>query len=268
MSPCFVPEASRKADFINLMRLIIVFLRLLVRLFLLISAYLAYLAQLPLLVLGCKKSASLLSSVFSRQLLKSLGVNVVVKSNFDWSAQVNGYVHIYNHENPLDVFIIQGYLRLPSITTAGSHLGKILPFFDRCASNSGHILLDHMDSESRRLSVLRSFELMSIYGQMIIAPNGSLVTSIYQRASRSPQVIARKFSTRIAPWVFRYGDVGLSRSDLYSPLAILVKRLMAPEVEITCSLWEEDLDLIPVSLPKNLFEPLVKDFYCSRRERC
>ena len=268
MSPCFVPEASRKADFINLMRLIIVFLRLLVRLFLLISAYLAYLAQLPLLVLGCKKSASLLSSVFSRQLLKSLGINVVVKSNFDWSAQVNGYVHIYNHENPLDVFIIQGYLRLPSITTAGSHLGKILPFFDRCASNSGHILLDHMDSESRRLSVLRSFELMSIYGQMIIAPNGSLVTSIYQRASRSPQVIARKFSTRIAPWVFRYGDVGLSRSDLYSPLAILVKRLMAPEVEITCSLWEEDLDLIPVSLPKNLFEPLVKDFYCSRRERC
>jgi len=268
LSPCFVPEASRKADFINLMRLIIVFLRLLVRLFLLISAYLAYLAQLPLLALGCKKSASLLSSVFSRQLLKSLGINVVVKSNFDWSAQVNGYVHIYNHENPLDVFIIQGYLRLPSITTAGSHLGKILPFFDRCASNSGHILLDHMDSESRRLSVLRSFELMSIYGQMIIAPNGSLVTSIYQRASRSPQVIARKFSTRIAPWVFRYGDVGLSRSDLYSPLAILVKRLMAPEVEITCTLWEEDLDLIPVSLPKNLFEPLVKDFYCSRRERC
>ena len=166
------------------------------------------------------------------------------------------------------MFIIQGYLRLPSITTAGSHLGRILPFFDRCASNSGHILLDHMDLESRRLSVLRSFELMSIYGQMIIAPNGSLVTSIYQRASRSPQVIARKFSTRIAPWVFRYGDVGLSRSDLYSPLAILVKRLMAPEVEITCSLWEEDLDLIPVSLPKNLFEPLVKDFYCSRRERC
>ena len=268
MSPCFVPEASKKADFINPMRLIIVFLRLLARLSLLISAYLAYLAQLPLLVLGCKKSASLLLSVFSRQLLKSLGVNVVVKSNFDWSAQVNGYVHIYNHENPLDVFIIQGYLRLPSITTAGSHLGKILPFFDRCARNSGHILLDHMDSESRRLSVLRSFELMSIYRQMIIAPNGSLVTSIYQRASRSPQVIARKFSTRIAPWVFRYGDVGLSGSDLYSPLAILVKRLMAPEVEITCSLWEEDLDLIPVSSPKNLFEPLVKDFYCSRRERC
>ena len=266
MSPCFVPEASKKADFINPMRLIIVFLRLLVRLSLLISAYLAYLAQLPLLVLGCKKSASLLSSVFSRQVLKSLGVNVVVKSNFDWSAQANGYVHIYNHENPLDVFVIQGYLRSPSITTAGSHLGRIVPFFDRCASNSGHILLDHMDLESRRLSVLRSFELMSIYGQMIIAPNGSLVTSIYQRASRSPQVIARKFSTRIAPWVFRYGDVGLSRNDLYSPFAILLKRLMAPEAEITCSLYEEDLDSIPVSLPKKSFEPAVIDFYCSRKE--
>ena len=127
-----------------------------------------------------------------------------------------GYVHIYNHENPLDVLVIQGYLRIPSITTASSHLGKILPFFDRCASNAGHILLDHMDSESRRSSVLKSFDVMSTYGQMIIAPNGSLVTSIYQRASRSPQVLARKFSTRIAPWVFRYGDIGLSRSDLYS----------------------------------------------------
>jgi len=263
-----VVEANGNGELVDFMRLISVFCRLLARLFLLLSAYLAYLGQLPLLALGYKKSASMLSSVFSRQLLKSLGVNVVVKSNFDWSMSANGYVHIYNHENPLDVFIIQGYLRLPSITTAGSHLGKILPFFDRCASNSGHILLDHMDSESRRLSVLRSFELMSIYGQMIIAPNGSLVTSIYQRASRSPQVIARKFSTRIAPWVFRYGDIGLSRSDLYSPIAILVKRFTAPEVDITCSLWEEDLDSIPVSLPKNLFEHAVIDVYRSRKELC
>lgn len=250
------------------MRPITVFCRLSARLFLLLSAYLAYFAQLPLLVLGCKKSASLLSSVFSRQLLKSLGVNVVVKSNFDWSDSARGYVHIYNHENPLDVFIIQGYLRIPSITTASSHLRKILPFFDRCASNAGHILLDHMDSESRRASVLKSFDVMSTYGQMIIAPNGSLVTSIYQRASRSPQVLARKFSTRIAPWVFKYGDIGLSMSDLYSPFAILAKRLMAPVAEITCSLWEEDLDSIPVSLPKNLFEPAVIDFYCSRKEQC
>ncbi len=250
------------------MRLITVFSRLFARLFLLLSAYLAYLAQLPLLVLGYKKSASLLLSVFSRQLLKSLGVNVVVKSNFDWSLPARGYVHIYNHENPLDVFIIQGYLRIPSITTASSHLGKILPFFDRCASNAGHILLDHMDSESRRVSVLKSFDVMSTHGQMIIAPNGSLVTSIYQRASRSPQVLARKFSTRIAPWVFRYGDIGLSRNDLYSPFAILVKRLMAPEADITCSLYEEDLDSIPVSLPKKSFEPAVIDFYCSRKEQC
>ena len=250
------------------MRLITVFLRLLTRLFLLLSAYLAYIAQLPLLALGCKESASLLSSVFSRQLLKSLGVNVVVRSNFDWLMSARGYVHIYNHENPLDVFVIQGYLRIPSITTASSHLGKILPFFDRCASNAGHVLLDHMDSESRRASVLKSFEVMSTYGQMIIAPNGSLVTPIYQRASRSPQVLAKRFSTRIAPWVFRYGDIGLSRSDLYNPLAILVKRLVAPEAEITCSLWEEDLDSIPVSLPKSLFEPAVIDFYFSRKEQC
>ena len=164
-------EINRNANYINPMSLITVFCRLLVRLFLLLGAYLAYLAQLPLLVLGCKKSASLLSSVFSRQLLKSLGVNVVVKSNFDWSVSASRCVHIYNHENPLDVFIIQGYLRLPSITTASSHLGKILPFFDRCARNAGHILLDHKDLASRRTSVLRSFDVMSTYCLLYTSPS-------------------------------------------------------------------------------------------------
>ena len=140
---------------------IIRFLRLSARLCLLLSAYLAYLSQLPALLFGCNAFASRMSSVFSRQLLKSLGIKVIIKSDFDWFRSSNGFVHIYNHENPLDVFIIQGYLGLPSITTAGSHLGRVLPFFDRCAINAGHILLDHMDPASRRSSFSRSFEKMA-----------------------------------------------------------------------------------------------------------
>ena len=250
---------------IDSMWFIIRFLRLSARLCLLLGAYLAYLSQLPALLFGCNAFASWMSSVFSRQLLKSLGIEVIIKSDFDWFRSSNGFVHIYNHENPLDVFIIQGYLGLPSITTAGSHLGRVLPFFDRCAINAGHILLDHMDPASRRSSFLRSFETMTTRGQMIIAPNGSLVTSIYQRASRSPQVLARKFSTFIAPWIFVYGDLKMTGKDFYSPASILLKRLTAPSVTITCSLREEDLNAIPVSTPKDLFEPAIIDFYGSRK---
>ena len=253
---------------VSFMKSVIKAIRLLVRLCLLFSACVAYLAQLPALMLGCKRFAARMSSVFCRQLLKSLGVEVRVESDFVWFRPSRGFVHIYNHENPLDVFVIQGYLRLPSITTAGSHLGKILPFFERCARNAGHILLDHMDPASRRLSFSRSFEAMATNGQMIIAPNGSLVTSIYQRASRSPQALASKFSTSIAPWVFVYSNLEISKQDLYNPALILLKRLTAPVSKITCTLWEKDLKAIPVDLPKEKFEPVVINFYSSRKERC
>ena len=250
------------------MQFVFMVLRLFFRLCLLFSAYFAYLTQLAALLLGRKKFAARMSSVFCRQLLRSLGIKVRIEADFSWYKPSSGFVHIYNHGNPLDVFVIHGHLKLPSITTAGSHLGKVLPFFDRCASNSGHILLDHMDPASRRSSFSRSFETMATHGQMIIAPNGSLVTSIYQRASRSPQALARKFSTSIAPWVFVYSNLEMSKKDLYSPALILLKRLTAPVATIKCSLREEDLQAIPVSLPKKLFEPAVISFYSSRKELC
>ena len=113
-----------------------------------------------------------------------------------------------------------------------------------------------------------SFDVMSDYGQMIIAPNGSLITSIYQRASRSAQVLAKRFSTSIAPWIFAYDGLGLSREDMYNPLSIFLKRIIAPPACITCTLCQRDLDAIPVDLPKDLFEPAVIEFYELRRKQC
>ena len=252
---------------INFSNLCFLLLRVVARIFFLVFAYVAYLLQFPALLIGRKKLATRLLSICSRQLLKALGIKVDVQSDFVWHRPGGGgYVHIWNHENPLDVFIVQGYLRLPSITTAGSHLGYVLPFFDLTASNAGHILLDHMSPSSRRKSFYRSFETMFTYGQMIIAPNGSLVTSIYERVSRSPLVLARLFSTSIAPWIFVYQDLSFSREDLYSPLSILLKRLIAPSATITCSLWEKDLAEIPVGISKERFESCVMDFYVSRKE--
>ena len=244
----------------------LVLVRIISRLCFLVLGYLAYFGQFPALLIGRKKIATHLLSICSRQLLKALGIKICIRSDFDWNRPGRGFVHIWNHENPLDVFIVQGYLRLPSITTAGSHLGYVLPFFGLTASNAGHILLDHMSPLSRRKSFQRSFGTMSAYGQMIIAPNGSLVTSIYERVSRSPQVLARRFSTSIAPWVFVYRDLSLSSQDLYSPLFILLRRLLAPPATITCSLWRKDLEEIPSDLPKELFEACVMNFYVSRKE--
>ncbi len=240
-------------------------LRTVLRACLLVSAYAVYFAQIPFLFLGCKKIASLLLSIVARQLLRALGVKVVVQSDFDWCRPGKGFVHIWNHDNPLDVFVVQGYLRLPSITTAGSHLKFVLPLFALTAGNAGHILLDHKDSLSRKKSFRQSFKTMSKYGQMIIAPNGSLVTSIYERASRSPQILARKFSTSIAPWVFVYKNLGLSAQDLYSPLSILLKRLVAPSATIKCTLFSKDLAEIPVDSPKEMFESCIINFYLSRK---
>ena len=244
----------------------LILVRIISRVCCLVLAYLAYLSQFPALLIGRKEIASHLLSICSRQLLKALGIKVCIQSDFDWNRPGRGFVHIWNHENPLDVFIVQGYLRLPSITTAGSHLGYVLPFFDLTASSAGHILLDHMSPSSRRKSFHRAFETMSTYGQMIIAPNGSLVTSIYERVSRSPQVLARRFSTSIAPWVFVYRNLSFSRQDLYSPLSILLRRLLAPPATITCSLWERDLQEIMSDIPKELFEMCVMNFYISRKE--
>ena len=246
------------------MNFCLVIARLVARICCLVFAYVAYLIQFPALMIGRKKLAARLLSIVSCQLLKALGIKVYVRSDFDWNRPGRGFVHIWNHDNPLDVFIVQGHLRLPSITTAGSHLGCMLPFFDLVASNAGHILLDHMDPSSRRKSFQKSFQTMSDHGQMIIAPNGSLVTSIHERVSRSPQVLAKRFSTSIAPWVFVYRDLRISTQDLYSPLPILLKRLVAPQAIITCSLWRKDLSEISTNAPKELFESCVMNFYDSR----
>ena len=265
-----LPLRLRTSSFVGmrLLRFGVILLRLMSRLLSLFVAYVAYFLQFPALLFRRQKLASYLLSVCACQFLNCLGIRVKVRTDFDWNMPEGGYVHIYNHENPLDVFVIQGYLRLPSITTAGSHLGLILPFFDLAARNSGHVLLDHMDYASRRVSFSLSFDVMSDYGQMIIAPNGSLVTSIYERASRSAQVLAKRFSTSIAPWVFTYDDLGISKEEMYNPFSILVKRIIAPRACITCNLFQKNLDAIPVDLPKDAFEPAVIGFYELQRKQC
>jgi capsular polysaccharide export protein len=158
------------------------------------SVFIVYFLQLIALVLQKKILASRLLAFGSRLVLRALGVEVFVNDQaadcLNKSSQ--SCIYLYNHQNPLDLFLIQGYLRIPSLTTAGLHLGWIFPWFSLSALNAGHVLMNHADPLSRRSAIHRASDVIRKYGSIVIAPNGSLKTSIFQRVSASAWVLARK----------------------------------------------------------------------------
>ena len=105
--------------------------RIVVRVGCLGLVFLVYFVQLVALMFRKKILASSLLALGSRLVLRALGVQVFVldESNSLVGKAARPRVYLYNHQNPLDVFVIQGYLRIPSLTTAGLHLGLIFPWF-------------------------------------------------------------------------------------------------------------------------------------------
>jgi capsular polysaccharide export protein len=174
---------------------------------------------------------------------------------------------LYNHQNPLDVFVVQGYLRIPSITTAGLHLGLIFPWFSKSALNAGHVLMDHLNVSSRGSAVYKSSEILRRYGAIIIAPNGSLKTTIFQRVSASAWVLAKKHNARIVPWTFVYKDLRIPEKDLYDPFKILVRRIIARPSTINCYLGTStDLNLPSDTRDREGFSQAVKLYYLQQQE--
>ncbi len=198
--------------------------------------FVVYFLQLIALGLRRKLLASSLLAFGSRLVLRALGVQVFVYDQAGKSLEDRSQscIYLYNHQNPLDLFLIQGYLRLPSLTTAGLHLGWIFPWFSLSALNAGHVLMNHRDPLSRRSAMHRASDVMKRYGRIVIAPNGSLKTSIFQRVSASALVLARKHQSLIIPCLFSYSDLDISEQYFYNPLLILVKRLPAPLAKIEC----------------------------------
>ena len=144
-------------------------IRALARIFALVFVFVVYIVQLCVLALKQKKLASQLLALTARLVLHAVGVRVVISvgdKSLDGSKS-RPVIYLYNHQNPLDVFVIQGYLCVPSITTAGLHLDQVFPWFSKSALNAGHILMDHLNMSSRGSAVYKSSEILRRYGAII-----------------------------------------------------------------------------------------------------
>ena len=201
-------------------------IRVAARIFALVLVFVVYVFQLWTLALKQTKLASRLLALVARLVLYAMGVRVVISvrdKSLDESKS-RPVIYLYNHQNPLDVFVVQGYLRVPSITTAGLHLGLVFPWFSKSALNAGHVLMDHLNVFSRGSAMYKSSEILRRYGAIIIAPNGSLKTTIFQCVSASALVLARKHNARIVPWTFAYKDLRISENHCKLPSGVCAER--------------------------------------------
>ena len=227
--------------------------------------------SLQLIALGLQKKivATSLLAFGSRLVLQALGIQVFVldEANSLVKKTSQPHIYLYNHQNSLDLFVIQGYLHIPSLTTAGLHLSWIFPLFSLSALNAGHVLMNHMDPFSRGSSVHRASDVIRRFGKILIAPNGSLKTSILQRVSASALVLAKKHQAVIVPLVFSYSNLEICEKDFYNPLVILLRRLPAPKAKIECRVGlPTDLDCPADFRDREGFRRAVQAYYREQQE--
>ena len=233
-----------------------------------VSYFLVYAVQLLALALGRRRLAANLLVVTAQVGLRALGVSVVVDDSQPAEPGGRPVVHLWNHESPVDVLVVQGVLRLPSITTASLHLSRIMPWFSASAANAGHGLMDHRNGQSRTSALYRASATLAARSQVMLAPNGSLVTPISQRVSASALLLARKHGALIVPWTFSYYGLSTSADALYRPLRLLISRLKAPLATIHCRRGRaEDLGLPEQGCDRDTFVRAVQAYY-SRTTAC
>ena len=81
---------------------------------------------------------------------------------------------------------------------------------------------------------MRASALLRDHGQIMLAPNGSLVTPIEQRVSPSAWMLAQHYNGCVVPWLFRYEGLEGAVGARYRPLALLLSRLTSPLGTIHC----------------------------------
>jgi capsular polysaccharide export protein len=236
--------------------------RILLRLLCLLQGFATYYLQLLALALGAREMARRLLERGSQQVLRGLGVTVLMDRRLEPIARPQ--VHIANHGHPLDVLLVQGWFRECSMTTAARHLRWILPFFSASARNYGHIHLDHRCSQSRVEALRRLLRLMEARGRLFLFPSGSLVTPITQRVSGSLHVLGRRSGALIIPWFTSYRGFPRSEDDLrYRPFALILHRLLGPQATILC---QEGTPIDPAAFPDQIsLSDHIRELYARRK---
>ena len=224
--------------------------------------FVLYGLQLPALLLGRPKWAAQLMTWASEVALRALGVQVVVDDSQRSEEPQVPLVHIFNHRSPCDGLVIQGVLKLPGMTTAQLHLKWVLPGYGAAARNAGSVVLDHRQPQSRMQGMLQASTLLREHGQIMLAPNGSLVTPIEARVSPSAWMLARHYGGRVVPWVFRYDGMEEALGARYRPWRLLLSRLTAPLGTIHCQRGRSS-DLVLPDDPRDRdgFTRVVQTYY-------
>ena len=224
--------------------------------------FLLYGLQLPAVLLRRPDWAAQLMTWASAVALRALGVQVVVDDSHPSEPAGVPLVHIFNHRSPCDGLVIQGVLQLPGMTTAQLHLKWVLPGYAAAARNAGSAVLDHRQASSRMEGMLQASTLLRDHGQIMLAPNGSLVTPIEERVSPSAWMLAQHYKGVVVPWVFRYDGLDDAVGARYKPLALLFSRLTAPLGTIHCRRGRSaDLKLPEDGRDREGFSRAVQSYY-------
>ena len=186
---------------------------------------------------GSSKQADQWLENAASRLLRALGVNVRL-DRLERISSDRPEIHIANHGSPLDMLVVQGYLRLPAVTTAHLHnLGWLFPGFAAAASRYGHILLDYRCKRSRFRAVLSSQRVLQERKRLFAFPSGSLQTPIEERFSKTIAFLAKQNDAVVIPYKIIYPPLVGSKNNLSycSPIGIVLERLLGPRVSIICS---------------------------------
>ena len=109
---------------------------------------------------------------------------------------------------------------------------------------------------------MRASALLRDHGQIMLAPNGSLVTPVEQRVSPSAWMLAQHYNSFVVPWLFRYDGLEGAVGARYRPLSLLLSRLTSPLGTIHCCRGRaEDLDLPDDPRDWKGFSQAVRGYY-------
>ena len=218
--------------------------------------------QLPAMLLRRPDWAAALMTMASSVALRALGIQVVVDDSQPSEPAGMPLVHIFNHRSPCDGLVIQGVLRMPGLTTAQLHLRWVLPGYAAAARNAGSAVLDHRQPQSRLAGMMSASTLLRDHGEIMIAPNGSLVTPIEERVSPSAWMLAQHYGGRVVPWFFSYDGLDGAVGARYKPLQLLLGRLTAPLGTIHCRRGRaDDLRLPDDPRDREGFSAAVQRYY-------
>ena len=145
----------------------------------------------------------------------------------------------------------------------------MLPGYAAAARNAGSAVLDYRQPQSRLAGLMSASTLLRDHGEIMIAPNGSLVTPIEERVSSSAWMLAQHYGGSIVPWVFRYEDLdgAVAVGTRHKPLRLLLSRLLAPLGTIHCRRGRST-DLKLPQDPRDLdgFSRAVQIYYREQKE--